>query len=63
MSEAPGVFDEVENHNLNAIFIEWVVSDEVEDGTVMTKARLGARGYEEDTTNIHKDSPAFSRDM
>lgn len=51
------VFEEVENMGQKYISVRWVVTEKVKNGELTTKARLVARGFEEDTDIIRKDSP------
>ena len=52
------VFEEVPNNNQKALSVRWVVTDKNGD----KKARLVVRGYEEDTSNLRKESPTCSRE-
>ena len=56
------VFEEVPNNNQKAITVRWVVTEKVKQGKRITKARLVARGFEEDTSNLRKESPTCSRE-
>ena len=56
------VFDEVEDRRQKAISVRWVVTEKVREGNTVTKARLVARGFEENTTDLPKDSPTVSRE-
>jgi hypothetical protein len=40
----------------------WVLSEKYNDGEKIMKARLVARGYEENSDNLRKDSPTCSRE-
>ena len=42
--------------------VRWVITQKVVDGKVGTKARLVVRGFEENTSNLQKDSPTCSRE-
>ena len=57
-----GVFEEVENEGQTAISARWVVTEKQKGKEVITKARLVARGFEEETTNMRKDSPTCSKE-
>ena len=52
----------VEDLGQKCISVRWVVTEKVKGGQVVTKARLVARGFEENTSNLQKDSPTCSRE-
>ena len=56
------VYEEVENRGQNAISVRWVVTEKVVNGGAVTKARLVARGFEENTESLRKDSPTCSKE-
>ena len=56
------VFEEVENCGQNLLSLRWVVTEKLRDGNTVIKARLVARGFEEDTREMRKDSPTCSRE-
>jgi len=56
------VYEEVENTGQNAISVRWVVTEKIKDGATVVKARLVARGYEENTENLRTDSPTCSKE-
>ena len=56
------VFEEVEDRRQKAITVRWVITEKVKYGQIITKARLVARGFEENTENLRKDSPTCSRE-
>ena len=56
------VFEEVENDGQNALSVRWVVTEKIKGGKPVTKARLVARGFEEETSNLRKDSPTCSKE-
>ena len=56
------VFETVEDMGQKAITVRWVLTEKVKDGQIITKARLVARGFEENTANLKKDSPTCSRE-
>ena len=56
------VFEIVENKCQKYISMRWVITEKMKEGKVVTKARLVARGFEENTTNLQKDSPTCSRE-
>ena len=56
------VFDEVEDEGQVAISVRWVITEKVKDGKTSTKARLVARGFEEETRELRKDSPTCAKE-
>ena len=56
------VFEEVPDTGPNSITVQWVITEKVKDGKIATKARLVARGFEEDSSDIPKDAPICSRE-
>ena len=56
------VFEEVEDRRQKAITVRWVITEKMREENIVTKARLVARGFEENTTNLPKDSPTVSRE-
>ena len=56
------VFEEVPFENQTTVSTRWVISEKFKDGVKRTKARLVARGFEEDTRNLRIDSPTCSRE-
>ena len=56
------VYDEVLDCGQDVITARWVISPKLVDGAWTTKARLVARGFMEDTTEIRKDSPTCMRE-
>lgn len=57
-----GVYDEVENVGQRALSVRWVITEKVKDGGKVVKARLVARGFEEETDDLRKDSPTCSKE-
>ena len=57
-----GVFESVENEGQRYISVRWVITEKVKDGITYIKARLVARGFEENTSDLKKDSPTCSRE-
>ena len=51
------VYSEVDDAGQNAISTRWVVTEKIKEGKTVTKARLVARGFEEETSQLQKDSP------
>ena len=56
------VFNEVEDKGQPTITVRWVITEKLVDNEVVTNARLVARGFEEDTARLKKDSPTCSRE-
>ena len=56
------VFEMVEDRGQKCISVRWVITQKVIGGKVVTKARLVVRGFEENTSDIQKDSPTCSRE-
>ena len=56
------VYEEVENIGQEAITVRWVVTRKIKNGKSIIKARLVARGFEENTTDLRKDSPTCSKE-
>ena len=56
------VFEVVEDKGQKAISVRWVITEKVKEGQVVTKAHLVARGFEENTADLQKDSPTCSRE-
>ena len=48
------VFEEVEDEGQPTITVRWVITERVADGDIETKARLVARGFEEQTSHLKK---------
>ena len=55
------VYRVVEDIGQERISVRWVVTDKVKDNSVVTKARLCARGFEE-VQHFRKDSPTCSKE-
>ena len=56
------VYEEVENTGQEIITVRWVVTEKIKDGKTVVKARLVARGFEENTDSLRKDSPTCSKE-
>ena len=57
------VYSEVDDENQHAISCRWVIETKLVDGLNVTKARLCARGFEdEEGSNRRTDSPTCSKD-
>ena len=57
-----GVYEEVLDEGQEAVSVRWVVTPKLIDGKMSTKARLVARGFEEDTSVLRTDSPTCMKD-
>ena len=55
------VFEKVEDCGQNTVSVRWVITEKPENGETVIKARLVARGFEEDLIN-RTDSPTCSKD-
>ena len=57
------VFEEVESsEGQKVLSVRWVITEKVQEDKEIVKARLVARGFEEDTEGLRKDSPTCSRE-
>ena len=56
------MFEEVEDVGQEAITTRWVLTVKTDSDQRVTKARLVARGFEEDTSHIRTDSPTISKE-
>ena len=56
------VYSEVENTGQPAISSRWVITEKIKNGKSIVKARLVARGFEEDSSNLDKHSPTCSKE-
>ena len=56
------VFTEVDDINQDVITVRWVITNKIKEGIPVVKARLVARGFEEDTYSLRKDSPTCSKE-
>ena len=56
------VFNEVEDMGQQTISVRWVITEKPINNKFETKARLVARGFEEETSQLRKDSPTCSRE-
>ena len=56
------VYDEVEDSGENYITVQWVITQKYENEKRLVKARLVARGFQEDRSYIRKDSPTVTRE-
>ena len=60
--KANSVYEEVENSGQKLMSVRWVVTEKIKDAKLVTNARLVARGFEEDTDSLRKDSPTCSKE-
>ena len=56
------VYEEVQDEGQNRVSTTWVMTEKIKDGQTVIKARLVARGYEEDKEAIRSDSPTCMKD-
>ena len=56
------VYDEVENMGQEYVSVRWVVTEKIKEGKEIIKARLVARGFEENTSELSKYSPTCSKE-
>ena len=56
------VYKEVTDKGQDVITTRWVITEKVHDGNTQIKARLVARGFEEDSLDIRTDSPTISKE-
>ena len=56
------VYEEVENQGQSAISTRWVCTEKETENGKLIKARLVARGFEEDSSCIQKDSPTCNKE-
>ena len=56
------VYEEVPFRNQATISTRWIITEKLNDGKKNVKARLVARGFEENTDSLQKDSPTCCRE-
>ena len=56
------VYEEVEFNQQPLLSVRWVVTEKVKNGENVLKARLVARGFEEYTNELRKDSPTCAKE-
>ena len=56
------VYEEVQDENQKVVSARWVYTEKIVNNTSVKKARLVARGYEEDTEDMATDSPTCNKD-
>ena len=59
---ANDVFDSVDNEGQRYMSVRWVITEKMKGGITYIKARLVVRGFEENTSDLKKDSPTCSRE-
>ena len=57
------VFEEVEDNGQRTISVRWVITEKGLEEKLETKARLVARGFEEQTAHLQKDAPTCAREV
>ena len=57
-----GVYDEVDDIGQSYVSVRWVLTEKIKEGTKVMKARLVARGYEDDLGNERTDSPTVNKE-
>ena len=60
--EENGVFAEVDDIGQAAMSVIWVITEKVKNKSKIVKARLVARGFEEDSLSFRTDSPTCSKE-
>ena len=55
------VFSEVPDEGQDRISVRWIITEKLKNGNPEVKARLVARGFEEETSFLKKDSPTCSK--
>lgn len=56
------VFEEVEDRGQDRLSMRWVITEKIKDGEPVIKARLVARGFEEDLGDNRTDSPTCTKE-
>ena len=56
------VYQEVEDEGQETLSVRWVTTEKLKDGKSVIKARLVARGFEENSSELHKHSPTCSKE-
>ena len=56
------VYVEVSDVGQKALSVRWVITEKIKDGNPIVKARLVARGFEENTENLAKYSPTCNKE-
>ena len=60
--ENHNVYDIVDNENQKFVTLRWVISEKYVNGKNKVKARLVARGFQEDNHDILSDSPTCNKE-
>ena len=55
------VYDEIDDTGESYISTKWVITEKYKDGCKKTKARLVARGFEEESKSFRTDSPTCNK--
>ena len=55
------VFEQVPSEGQSTVSSKWLITEKYKNGEKITKARLVARGFEEDSSQMRTDSPTCSR--
>ena len=56
------VYEEVDDIGQDTMSVKWVITPKIINGVMATKARLVARGFEEDKSELRTDSPTCMRE-
>ena len=56
------VYTEVEDIGQQSMSVRWVTTEKIKNGKPVVKSRLVARGFEENSTDLHKHSPTCSKE-
>ena len=56
------VYEETSDLGQSCISVRWVVTEKLKDGKTIVKARLVARGFEEESSGLRKDSPTIAKE-
>ena len=57
-----GVYEVVEDEGQDYVTVKWVLSEKIIEGKKTEKARLVARGYEDNTDGVATDSPCINKE-
>ena len=55
------VFEETEDHGQSKLGCHWVITEKLQDGSIVTKARLTIKGDQDKTDDMRKDSPTVHK--
>ena len=56
------VYEEVPDEGQDTISVRWIVTEKIKGNQTIVKARLVARGFEEESSFMRKDSPTCSKE-